>query len=111
VLCALSIRWLSRVLTLGSVLASVCVAGFLLERSGHVAKAWPMIAVGAAGVLAYLEAAIILGAVTLWYNAVLIFATTLAGLIVLEGVFVYATSRLLKTEDVPSRPLHAFPRV
>ena len=96
-LCAFSIRWLSRLLTLGGVLAIMCWLGWWRPRSLGVLKAWALLAVGAAGVLAFLEAAIILGAVTLWYNAVLVFGATFAGLMVIESVLTYLTRRLLST--------------
>ena len=56
----------------------------------------------AAGILAFLEAAIILGAVTLWYNAVLIFAATFTGLMTLEGLLTYFT-RLVFSDRGASR--------
>ena len=94
-LSAFSIRWLSRLLTLGVVLAGMALIGWWLPPSFGVRKAWVLLAVGVAGMLAFLEAAVILGSVTLWYDGVLIFAATFAGLMVIEGALTYLTQRVL----------------
>ena len=68
-------------------------AGVGLERTVGPAWTWPIITLGAAGFLAFLEAAIILGSVALWYDAVLIFATVFAGLMVVELLLAWSISR------------------
>jgi len=61
-------------------------------------------AVGICGVLGFIEAAVILGSVNLWYNAVLIYATLLAGLVPLEMGFGWAQATPLLSGRLPAPP-------
>jgi hypothetical protein len=83
-LCGALVRPLSAALTLGGTLTLLVLLGIFLRSRWGVTAAWPLVTVGICGGLGYLEAAIILGSVNLWYNAVAIYATLFAGVILVE---------------------------
>jgi hypothetical protein len=85
---ASSVELPARHLTLGVMLLMMFGIGISLERKLGLAWTWPAISLGLAGALAFLEAAIILGSVALWYSAVLIFSVVFEGLLVLELLWI-----------------------
>jgi hypothetical protein len=60
--------------------------------------------VGVCGVLGYLEAAIILGSVNLWYNVVVIYATLFAGLIPIEMLIRWVAGQTFGVSDAQTQP-------
>jgi hypothetical protein len=83
-LCAVLIRPLAAVLTLGGVFGLLLMLAFWLRSRWPSNASWLGMALGACGTLGFLEAAIILGSVNLWYNGVVIFVTLFAGLLPIE---------------------------
>jgi hypothetical protein len=65
---------------------------------------WPIVSVGLCGVLGYLEAAIILGSVNLWYNVVVIYATLFAGLIPIEMLIRWGAGSTFGVSDAHATP-------
>jgi hypothetical protein len=70
--------------TLGGLMVFVTVAGIMMLLRWGPAVGWPAIALGVTGLLGFAEASIILGSVALWYSAVLVFATLVAGVLPCE---------------------------
>jgi hypothetical protein len=97
--CGALVRPLSAVVTLGGTLALLMLLGIFLRPRWGVIAAWPIVSVGVCGVLGYLEAAIILGSVNLWYNVVVIYATLFAGLIPIEMLIRW---HLIRAKSAPS---------
>jgi hypothetical protein len=93
VMSGLSIRFVSRLVTLGPLFLIAFVVAIWCADSAGIARSWSIAALSAAGVGAFLEASIILGGVTLWYSAVLIFVTTFVGLLVAEGILAWIAER------------------
>jgi hypothetical protein len=102
VMSGYSIRLVSRLVTLGPVFLVAFIAGVWWMDSWGLARSWSVAALSASGVGAFLEAAIILGSVTLWYNAVLIFVTTFVGLLVVDGILAWVATRIGLTVPGPS---------
>jgi hypothetical protein len=95
VLSGYSIRFLSRLVTLGPVFLMAFIVAVRWSDSLGLGRSWSIAALSMSGVGAFLEAAIILGSVTLWYNAVLVFVTTFVGLLVVEGILAVIGRRLM----------------
>jgi hypothetical protein len=87
------VRGLSRMLTAGGLLFAMSLAGLVLRRWTSTAMAWIVCTIGALGTLAYLEAAIIMSAVVLWYSAVLVFSIVFAGMLPFELILLAAANR------------------
>src|SRR5207245_1150458 len=97
--CGALVRPLSAAVTLGGTLALLMLLGIFLRPRWGVIATWRIVSVGVCGVLGYLEAAIILGSVNLWYNVVVIYATLFAGLIPIEMLIRW---HLIRAKSAPS---------
>ena len=95
VMSGYSIRFVSRLVTLGPVFVMAFIAAVWWMDSWGIARSWSIAALSASGVGAFLEAAIILGSVTLWNNAVLIFVTMFVGLLVVEGILAWVAAWII----------------
>jgi len=93
-LCAVLVRPLSAAFTLGGTLTLLVLLGMVLRPRWGRTASWPIVSLGICGGLGFLEAAIILGSVNLWYNAVAIYATLFAGVILLEVLLRWGLGRL-----------------
>jgi hypothetical protein len=81
---AVLVRPVARVLSLAGVMSMLLVAGVMSRNAWGTQASWPLIALGISGLFGFAEASIILGAITPWYNGVLLFATLFAGVVPCE---------------------------
>lgn len=104
--CAAAVRPLSAVVTLGGTFSLLVLLSLFLRSTWGVTATWPLLAMGVCGLLAFIEAAVILGSVNLSYNAVVIYSTLFAGLVPLELAIRWAGRHFAPSRSLPPLTVH-----